>query len=60
MAATWFKIISHNTCIDKTNSALASGAGTALDSLAPLFSGSNLWPLLPAAPCLLTQVKTRL
>ena len=39
------------TCIDRTNSALASGAGTARDSLIPFLSWSSLWPF-PAAPCL--------
>lgn len=40
-----------------TNSALASGAGMARDSLVPLLSGSSLWPL-PAAPCLPMHMKT--
>lgn len=38
--------------MDTTNSALASGAGMARDSLVPLLSGSPLLALLPAAPCL--------
>ena len=39
------------TCNDDTNSAFASGAGTALDSLVRL-SGSCLCCFPPAAPCL--------
>lgn len=39
------------TCIDVANSALASGAGIARDSLDPLISRSAFWPLSPA-PCL--------
>lgn len=40
------------TFIDTASSALASGAGTARDSLCVLFSRSNLCTLPPAAPCL--------
>ncbi|KAF7836722.1 hypothetical protein G2W53_011581 [Senna tora] len=46
------------TCIDKTSSALASGAGTARDSLDPFLSGSCLCPLLPAAPCTYSKSST--
>ena len=48
------------TCIDKTSSALASGAGMARDSLVALLSRSGLWPLVPAAPCLTIQTKVSL
>uniref|UniRef100_A0A7C8Z5H8 Uncharacterized protein n=1 Tax=Opuntia streptacantha TaxID=393608 RepID=A0A7C8Z5H8_OPUST len=46
--------------MDKTSSALASGAGMARDSLAPFLSGSALWPLFPAAPCLLLLASSSL
>jgi hypothetical protein len=39
------------TCNDDTNSAFASGAGTALDSLV-LLSGSCLCSFPPVTPCL--------
>lgn len=40
------------TFIDTASSALASGAGIALDSLCALFSRSDLCTLPPPAPCL--------
>ena len=40
-----------NTWMDAGSSALASGAGTALDSLEPFLKDSTPRPLLPAAIC---------
>lgn len=44
-----------STFIDVTNSALASGAGMARDSLTPLLSRSSRWPLFPPVACLPTS-----
>lgn len=40
------------TCIDTCSSALASGAGTAFDSLEPFLEDSTPLPFPPAAFCL--------
>lgn len=42
----------NNTCSDKGSSALASGAGTARDSLGPFLSWSTRCILPPRALCL--------